>query len=92
MNNDTEHKKAKETKKCVIKQELMFKNYKDCQYNNEIKLKSQQRFKRDYRNVYTKQINKVALSRMMIRDGKHLIKLQYIHLEQTHSKYANVKC
>ena len=62
MDNDTEHKKAKETKKCIIKQELMFKNYKDCQYNNEIKLKSQQRFKRDYHNVYTKQINKVALS------------------------------
>ena len=29
MNNDTENKKAKRTKKCVIKIELMFKNYKD---------------------------------------------------------------
>ena len=62
MDDDTEHKKAKGTKKCVKKQELMFKKYKDCQYNNEIKLKSQQRFKRDYHNVYTKQVNRVSLS------------------------------
>ena len=33
MDNDTEHKKAKGTKKCVIKKRLMFKNYKDCQSN-----------------------------------------------------------
>ena len=40
----------------------MFKNYKDCQFNNENILKSQQRFKSDYHNVYTEQINKIALS------------------------------
>ena len=40
----------------------MFKNYKDCQFNNEIILKLQQRFKSDHRNVYTEQINKTALS------------------------------
>ena len=40
----------------------MFKNYKDCQFSNEIILKSQQRFKSDYHNVYTEQINKIALS------------------------------
>ena len=62
MDDDTEHKKAKGTKKCVIKRELMFKNYKDCQSNDEIILKSQQRFKSDHHNVYTEQINKIALS------------------------------
>ena len=45
MDDDSEHKKAKGTKKCAIKRELMFKNYKDCQSNHEIILKSQQRFK-----------------------------------------------
>ena len=40
----------------------MFKNYKDCQFNNEIILKSQQRFESDYHNVYAEQINKIALS------------------------------
>ena len=45
MDDDSEHKKAKGTKKCVIKREIMPKNYKDCQSNHEIILKSQQRFK-----------------------------------------------
>ena len=40
----------------------MLENYKDCFFNNETILKSQQRFKSDYHNVYTKQINKIALS------------------------------
>ena len=30
MDDDSEHKKAKGKKKCLIKQRLMFKNYKDC--------------------------------------------------------------
>ena len=29
MDDNTEHKKAKGIKKCIIKRELMFKNYKD---------------------------------------------------------------
>ena len=40
----------------------MVKNYKDCLFNNEIMLKSQQRFKSDYHEVYTEEINKIALS------------------------------
>ena len=55
-------KKAKGTKKCLIKRKLIFKNYKDCQFSNEIILKSQQRFKSDYHNIYTEQINKIVLS------------------------------
>ena len=58
----SEHKKAKETKKCVIKRELMFENYKDSLFNDEIILKSQQRFKSDHHKVYTEEINKIALS------------------------------
>ena len=34
------NKKAKETKKCIIKRELMFKNYKDSLFNDEIIIKS----------------------------------------------------
>ena len=40
----------------------MFENYTDCLFNDKIILKSQQRFKSDYHNVYTEQINKIALS------------------------------
>ena len=60
--DDTEHKKAKKTKKCVIKRRVMFENYKHCSFNDKIILKSQQRFKRDYHEVYTEEANKVALS------------------------------
>ena len=33
MDDDTVHKKAKGTKKCVIKQRFMLENYKDCLFN-----------------------------------------------------------
>ena len=62
MDNDTEHKKAKGTKKCVIKRDLMVKNYKDCLFNDKTIIKSQQRFKSNYHNVYIEQINKIALN------------------------------
>ena len=55
-------KKAKGTKESVIKRALMLKDFKDCLFNDKIILKSQQRFKRDHHNVYTGQINKIALS------------------------------
>ena len=62
MDDNSEIKKSKGTKKCVIKRELMFENYKDCLFNDKIILKSQQRFKSDHHNVYTEEINKIALS------------------------------
>ena len=56
-----EDKKAKGTKKCVIKRRLKFSDYRDCLLNNEIILKSQQRFKSERHNVYTEEVNKIAL-------------------------------
>ena len=62
MGDDSEVKKAKGTKKCVKKRKLMFENYKDCLFNGEVILKSQQRFKSDHHKVYTEEVNKIALS------------------------------
>ena len=62
IEDNSEHKKAKGTNKCVIKRELMFENYKDSLFNNKIILKSQQRFKSDHHRVYTEEVNKIALS------------------------------
>ena len=53
-------KETKGTKKCVIKGELMFKSYKDCLFNGEVILRSQQRFKSDYYKVYAEEVNKIA--------------------------------
>ena len=59
--DDSENQKAKGTKKCVIKRRVRFENSKDCLFNNKTILKSQQRFKSDCHDVYTEQINKIAL-------------------------------
>ena len=92
MDDDTENKKAKRVKRCVIKRRLIFKNYKDSLFNNKTILQSQLRFKTDRQNVYTEKVNKIALSSMMIRDCKRLTELQHIHMEQMLLKYRKVKC
>ena len=91
MDDNSEFKKSKGTKNCVIKCRLMFENYKDLLFNNKTILKSRQRFKSDHHKVYTKEVNKIALSRMMIRDYKHLIGLQHIPMEQMSLKCVKVK-
>ena len=43
MDDGSDHKKAKGKKECVIKQKLMFENYKDCLFNNKTVHRSQER-------------------------------------------------
>ena len=51
MDNGWSDKKAKGTKKCVIKRRLKFNDYKECLLNNKVVLKSQQRFKSERHDV-----------------------------------------
>ena len=53
----------------------MVKNYEDCMFDNKIILKSQQVFRSDHRNVYTVEINKIAL---ISNDDKRLQTLDRI--------------
>ena len=62
MDDDIKTKKAKGVERCVIKRRLMFENYKDSLFNNKTILKSQLRFKSDHHNVYTEEVNKIALN------------------------------
>ena len=62
MDDGSNHKKTKGTKKCVIKQKLIFKNYKDCLFNNKAVYRSQERIKSYHHDVYTEEVNKIALS------------------------------
>ena len=62
MDDDIETKIAKGVKRCVIKHSLMFENYKDSLFNNKSILGSQKRFKSDHHNVYTGEVNKIALN------------------------------
>ena len=65
-----EDKKAKGTKKCVIKKMIKFNDYKKCLLNDEVILKSQQRFISKKHDVYTENINKIALSN---NDDKRIV-------------------
>ena len=56
------NKKAKGAKKCILKKEIIFKNYVNALSNDEILIKSQQRFRSDRHKVYTEEVNKIALS------------------------------
>ena len=71
-----EHKKAKGTKKCVIKKHLNFDLYKKALYNNETIRCSQQIFKSDYHNIYTQTVHKTALDN---KDDKRLQSFDGIH-------------
>ena len=70
-----ENKKAKGTRKCGIKRMIKFDDYKKCMLNSEVILKSQQRFKSKGHDVYTENINKIALSS---NDDKRLTALDKI--------------
>ena len=61
-NDFIEMKKAKGTKKCVVNKMLRFEDYKKCLFSNGKVLKSQQRSKSENHEVYTENINKIALS------------------------------
>ena len=65
-----EDKKAKGTKKCVIKKMIKFNGYKKCLLNDEVMLKPQQRFISKKHDVYTENINKIALSN---NDDKRIV-------------------
>ena len=65
-----EDKKAKGTKKCVIKRMFQFDDYKNCLLKDEVILKSQQRFISKKHGVYTENINKIALSN---NDDKRIV-------------------
>ena len=64
-----EHKKAKGTKKCVIKIHLNFDLYKKALFNSETRC-TQQRFKSHYHNIYTQTVHKTALDN---KDDKRII-------------------
>ena len=62
LDDDTEMKKAKGTKKCIVKRELMFENYKGALFNDVVIIRSQQRFRSYNHKVYNEEVNKIALS------------------------------
>ena len=62
MEDDSENKKARGIKICVVKRRRIFENYKNSLFNNKTIMRSQLRFKSDHHNVYTEEVNKIALN------------------------------
>ena len=62
MDDGNSDKKAKATEKCVIKRLFKFNDHTTWLLDNEITLKSQQRFQRETHKVYIEEINKMAVS------------------------------
>ena len=82
-----EDKNANGTKKCVIKRMIKFNDYKNCLLKDEVLLKSQQRFISKKHDVYTENINKIALSN---NDDKRIVSSDKI-MSYTYG-YKGKKC
>ena len=61
-NSNIEVKEAKGTKKCIVKKDIIFKNYKDSLFKNKKVMRSQQRFRSYDHVIYTEKVHKIALS------------------------------
>ena len=72
-----EDKKAKGTKKCIIKKMIKFNDYKKCLLDDEVILKSQQIFISKKHDVHTENIDKIAL----YNNDDNQIKLVAIHTD-----------
>ena len=59
FDDDTEMKKAKGTKKCIVKREIIIKNYPDALFNDRILIKSQQTFRSYHHIVFTEEVNQI---------------------------------
>ena len=102
LDDDVEKKKAKGTKKFVVERGIIFKNYIDSLFNNEIIIRSQQRFKSNHHDVCTEEVNKIALSSnddkriqtlQTIKHYKQTIqRLQHFVMEQTYLRYVKTRC
>ena len=62
LDNDFEVKKAKGTKKCVVKRNITFDTYLDLLFNDKILIRSQYVFRSYNHQVHTEKVNKIALS------------------------------
>ena len=95
LDDDTEMKKAKGTKKCIVKREITFKNYADALFNDEVIIRSQQRFRSDHHRVCTEEVNKITLSSnddKIIQTFDKVTTFPYGTMEQMYLKCVRMKC
>ena len=94
LDNGNEVKKAKDTKKCVVKNHISFSNYVDILFNSSKLLKSQFTFKSDHHKIYTQKINKIALNYFddkRIQDNDKITTYPYGYFENDVNIYHEIK-
>ena len=72
----SEQKKCKGIKKCVTKNNISFEDYETCLFTNIEQLRKMNVFRSRLHNVYSEEVNKIALSanddkRVILKDGIH---------------------
>ena len=73
-----EQKKCKGIKKCVTKNNITFLDYENCLFTNINQLRKMNVFRSHLHDVYTEEVNKIALSanddkRVILKDGIHTV-------------------
>ena len=78
LDGEEEYKKCKGIKKCVTKNNITFKDYETCLFTNIEQLVKMNVFRSHRHDVYSEQVNKIALSanddkRIILKDGIHTL-------------------
>ena len=73
-----DYKKCKGIKKCVTKNNITFEDYETCLFKNIKQLRKMNVFRSRLHDVYSEEINKIALSanddkRIILKDGIHIM-------------------
>ena len=76
--SSVEHKRCKGVRKNVVKKHITHDDYKNCLLNREEQMRKMNVIRSHLHNVYTEEVNKVALSaeddkRVIMEDGIHTL-------------------
>ena len=74
-------KKCKGIKKSVVEKEIKFEHYKECLFSGEKQMRSMKTFQSECHDIYSKEVNKIALSsddnkRIVLKDKVHTLALR----------------
>ena len=74
-------KKCKGIKKSVVEKEIKFEHYKECLFSGEKQMRSMKTFQSECHDIYSKEVNKIALSsndnkRIVLEDKIHTLALR----------------
>ena len=90
--DNKETKRAKSTKKFVIKKDPTHNDYKDSVLNGKTILRSQLRFRSDHHYVFTEEMNKIAISPNYDKRLQTLDAITTYPIGTSAFKYVNQKC